>query len=275
MFHRIADFRLHGSDYPYHIHGDVSQFMVVVEGTAQQFINGKEITTRRGDVCVLETNCTHAIHQAKDLRIYNIDFYSDELSRRCQDLSPFPQYSMLFQGESSLSTSTQSAGFIQLNHAAMSDALTQLQQMKQEYLSNLPGRQTVLDAQFLLLIASICRQHEKPPMQNGMDDRLHRTLEFINTNYASPLSLSELASHAALSERQFLRIFKDAYGLTPTEYIGKLRIERARDILLETDYPVTTIAIECGFSDSSYFAKYFKKLVGCSPTEYRKHVLNT
>ncbi len=274
MLNRISDFRLKGSNYPYHVHDQESQFMAVVDGTACQIINGHEIRTSCGDIYIIQKGCTHEILDAKDLHIFNIDFNSESLFQRIGNLQNTPEYAMLFEGDPHLSTPDQRVGFMRLSSTSMRDVLAQLQQINQEYLSNLIGRQTVLDADFLLLIVSICRQYEKPPTQSGLDDRLQQTLDFISANYASPFSLRELAAQASLSERQFLRVFKNAYGLTPTEYIGKLRIERARDILLETDCPITTIAMECGFSDSSYFAKYFKKLVGCSPTEYRKHILN-
>jgi AraC-like DNA-binding protein len=65
------------------------------------------------------------------------------------------------------------------------------------------------------------------------------------------------------------RIFRDAYGLTPIQYVNSLRVERARFMLRDTDLQVNQVALALGFADVPYFNRMFSKYTGCSPTEYR------
>ncbi|MNN78628.1 HTH-type transcriptional regulator ChbR [compost metagenome] len=83
-------------------------------------------------------------------------------------------------------------------------------------------------------------------------------------------SLPDMAAQAGLGERTFLRRFQLATGLRPTEYCQQLRAARARELLELTNRSVDQIAWEVGYQDPSAFRKVFNKMVGLSPTDYRR-----
>jgi AraC-like DNA-binding protein len=81
--------------------------------------------------------------------------------------------------------------------------------------------------------------------------------------------LNELAQAAHLSRYHFLRAFRSAFHMTPHEYLTRKRIERAKELLAESDLPVTEICFEVGFESLGSFSTLFHRIVGWSPSIYR------
>lgn len=101
-------------------------------------------------------------------------------------------------------------------------------------------------------------------------DRIRNSLAYIQTHPMEKIKVSELASLDHLSLSAYHRIFMQATGLSPAEYVLKDKIDRAKVLLKETNGSVTNIAYDLGFSSGQYFATTFKRFCNCSPTEYRK-----
>ncbi len=99
--------------------------------------------------------------------------------------------------------------------------------------------------------------------------RVQHARDYIEGNYKLNLTLSEIASIAMLSENHLLRCFKQIMGITPFQYISRLRIQEAKRQLLETDKPVTEIALHVGYSSMSNFSHYFKSIVGMAPSRVK------
>jgi AraC family transcriptional regulator len=102
---------------------------------------------------------------------------------------------------------------------------------------------------------------------SGHKQRL--VLEFIDANYARDLSLSELAAVAGMSTFHFAREFKRATATTPHQYLMKLRVERAKELLSKSEMPLIDVSSEAGFSDQSHFTRLFRRLTGTTPQSYR------
>ena len=97
-------------------------------------------------------------------------------------------------------------------------------------------------------------------------------IEYIETNYAHPISLDDLASTVGLSPKYFCRYFRTMTQRTPIDYLNYYRIERACYLLEQQQLTVTEIAYECGFNDISYFIRCFKKYKGITPYQYVKNL---
>ena len=100
--------------------------------------------------------------------------------------------------------------------------------------------------------------------------RIKKVLEHIHEDPARPFTLEELTARSGVKKTLFLQSFRRVTGTTPKQYILGLRLEYARDLLLETDVPVAQVAERCGFSDSFYFSRCFKNHFSTSPRQYRK-----
>lgn len=101
-------------------------------------------------------------------------------------------------------------------------------------------------------------------------EKIKTVLDYINSNYSTPLKIEELSKMANLSKFYFCRLFKEITHLTPVDYINKFRIERAVEFIKNTDMSISDIAFEVGFNNISYFIKIFKRYIGVTPLQYKK-----
>jgi AraC-like DNA-binding protein/ligand-binding sensor protein len=99
---------------------------------------------------------------------------------------------------------------------------------------------------------------------------LRKAERFIWENYTRKISLREIATASGLSAPYFSTIFKDEMGENLSNYLNRLRVEKASAMLTETDLPISGIAAACGFEDQSWFSKIFKNYTGVSPGRYRE-----
>ncbi|MDN5914408.1 MAG: AraC family transcriptional regulator [Pseudonocardia sp.] len=98
---------------------------------------------------------------------------------------------------------------------------------------------------------------------------LRRARDTIDRRYAELLDLDTLAAVAGVSKYHFLRCFAATYGDTPAALLTQRRIERAQDLLRATNLTVTEICMLVGYSSLGSFSTRFRRLVGCSPSEYQ------
>lgn len=95
-------------------------------------------------------------------------------------------------------------------------------------------------------------------------------ISYIQQNFMEKISLKEFGEQFHLSEKYISRYFKEHFHITLSQYITHLRLEHAKQLLQDTDTPVTEIAMQSGYQNVSYFIRSFKKTYGVSPLKYRK-----
>lgn len=98
-----------------------------------------------------------------------------------------------------------------------------------------------------------------------------RAVELIETRFAEPLSLQELADAAGLGLRQFSRAFREATGQAPHQYLLQRRVEHAKQ-LIAAALPLSDVALQCGFADQSQLTRTFARVVGTTPGRYRSQL---
>jgi AraC-like DNA-binding protein/ligand-binding sensor protein len=106
-----------------------------------------------------------------------------------------------------------------------------------------------------------------------------RARAYILANQADPIDLAKVAQVMHVSTFYFCKMFKKATGLTFTEYLGRVRVEKAKHLLLNPHLRVSEIAYDVGFQSLTHFNRVFRQVVGQSPTVYResksaRHLLN-
>jgi transcriptional regulator GlxA family with amidase domain len=94
-------------------------------------------------------------------------------------------------------------------------------------------------------------------------------IQYIDRNYAKPLTVATLARRARLSPFHFIRTFRAATGLTPHQYVRERRLERARHLLSTTPMPVTDVCQAVGFTSLGSFSTLFRRATGLSPIAFR------
>ncbi len=124
-----------------------------------------------------------------------------------------------------------------------------------------------LDGQLPFTALTVGRNHEDPLVTAAQI--------WAADNYGNPNPVAAMAAESGLSERSFLRRFKKATGQSPMEYVQTLRIEEAKQLLETTDQALDDIAAEVGYGEPSAFRHLFRKLVGVTPSAYRRRYLAT
>ncbi len=127
-----------------------------------------------------------------------------------------------------------------------------------------------------LLICDRVRENQdrqRMPLKHRIGNsqpRLTEAVSLMEANIEEPMTLSELAHHIGLSRRQLERLFKKYLGCVPTRYYLELRLERARQLLLQTSMPVVDIALACGFISAPHFSKCYRDVYGLPPRDERR-----
>jgi len=146
--------------------------------------------------------------------------------------------------------------------------------MRQAFFSGrvLEGRQhdhivklLTIFAQHLSLISNqivVQQRNVEPPV-------ITKAKEYIAAHQSEDLSLAQVARAANTSTFYFCKMFKRITGLNFTDYVSRLRVERARNLLLNKNLRVSEIAYEVGFQSLTHFNRVFKRILGVSPTQYR------
>ncbi len=101
-------------------------------------------------------------------------------------------------------------------------------------------------------------------------DILHKAVNYLRENLSEKLGLEDLASHVGLSRSYLSTIIKSELGLTFTEYVNQMRVDRSKELLLDPSLSLAAIAGLVGYGDQSYFTKKFTQQEGMSPGQYRK-----
>lgn len=139
------------------------------------------------------------------------------------------------------------------------------------------GSEIVIDALTRALAVHLLRHHSnrttRTPAPSPMPTmrRMNEVIDFMRMHVDEPVSLPRLAKICGLSTPHFTRAFRETIGQPPHAFLIGLRLERARDLLEHTALSITEIAFSSGFEQSQYFATLFRRKLGCTPSEWRRH----
>lgn len=111
-------------------------------------------------------------------------------------------------------------------------------------------------------------------LPGGLTKRqLRRVIEFVHDRLDEDISLAQLAGETGLSPFHFARLFKKSTGCTPHAYVTRCRVERARQLLLQSPASITHVALEVGFCDQSHLSRHFRRLLGLTPGDFVRTVV--
>lgn len=103
-------------------------------------------------------------------------------------------------------------------------------------------------------------------------DALHRVVSYVRAHYPEHIALADVAREVWLSPSYLSSVFSSEMGMSFTAYVQTVRVEKSKELLLDTRRPIAEIASVTGFADQSYFTKVFTKSVGVSPTQFRRRL---
>lgn len=149
-----------------------------------------------------------------------------------------------------------------------------LDQLHQELTQEQPPSSLLVQGLAQALAVHLVRHYRDPANEPRRDNalqayKLRRVIDAMHQRLAAPFSLTGLAQIAELSDYHFSRLFKRATGLSPSRYFIRLRMDRARQLLLESERSIIDIGLEVGYSSASHFSQVFHREVGVTPSAYR------
>lgn len=106
---------------------------------------------------------------------------------------------------------------------------------------------------------------------DSIPDFIIDAINFINKNYAQDISLEDVAKHTYMNPGYLSKLLKNYTNETYIDYLTKIRINKAKELLTSTNHKVSAIGTSVGYNYSQHFHKIFKKVVGITPIEYRKN----
>jgi AraC family transcriptional regulator len=150
-------------------------------------------------------------------------------------------------------------------------AMLVLTELKQENL----GSSLYIDSLANVLAVRLLRQYSasKPQLaiyEGGLPQRqLQQILDYIHAHLERDIKLADLAGSIGMSQFHFSHLFKQSIGTSPYQYLLQQRIERAKQLLKQTDRSIVDIAFSCGFNSHSHLSKQFRQIAGMTPKSYR------
>lgn len=126
-----------------------------------------------------------------------------------------------------------------------------------------------LDGMTRTLVGALVRLWRQGTVEPA-GDVTSRGIRLMHARLAEPLSVAAIAQALGCSEGYFHRVFRRGTGRTPVAYLAEVRVNHARRLLMDTEWPVGKIAELSGYPDSFYFSRVFKRVTGQAPTDYRE-----
>ncbi len=246
----------------HHWHAE-TELMYIAKGSFQLSINGKEYLLKEGDLCYIAEGALHGGTPKKC--IYEcIDFNSNVLLKH------------IGLTRSYLQDAESGRTLIQpVFNSQQPGIMKGVGRMFNAARAKKPGWELLMLAGLFDFYGTAIQQdyREESPLDATTFQRVRQikmSLEFIEQNYQRPITLEQLAHVSGLSAKYFCRYFRNILSRTPIDYLNYYRVEKACFLLEQGKLSVTDVAYACGYNDSSYFVRCFKKYKGITPNQYAK-----
>ncbi len=259
--------------FVFHAH-DFIELVYVVRGSGSQKIDERAYPIISGDLYVLPVGSEHSLKPTAGVQTQYYDIlFQPELfdEQEWRRLRALPRFSALFPTPA-LGAAHAAATKLTFG-PPRSDELERLAaRMCAECGAREPGWQMVVKGLFTDLLVSTCRQADQSVSEaaSGHEGPVARALAMLHERFAERIALDDLAAQAGVSAGYLGELFKERTGESVHRYLMRLRIERARALIAQSDRSFTDIALSCGFEDSSYFARVFRQVMGISPREFKR-----
>ncbi len=158
-------------------------------------------------------------------------------------------------------------------YVADSSLMHLLKMFMTEFSANLSGRNSVLESYKTAIVHACirtCLDFSPAGSRSDVTMEFNNLISYLIENLEKKITLKDMAEYVSMSPSHFTRKFRQFISMPPMEYLNDLRIEKAKRLIKASSLNLTEIAMECGFSNSSYFSTRFTEKVNVSPIQYRK-----
>ena len=274
----LIDFPFHiqlgeiNDDFEAHTH-DFSELFIIISGEALHVVGNDLYKVSAGDVYVItgRSKVVHSFTKVNRLNICNVMIKDETYLTKFDDLKNLPGFQALFILEPQFRKEHQFESRLRLDYQSLKHVIPIITVMYEDYTRREDGFRTMFLSNLLHLVVYLSRVYTKKlgESENKLLN-IASAVSYMESHFNKQLSLELLAKMAGISPRHFIRVFRQGFGESPINYLINLRIDKAISLIKETDSSIIEIAMECGFYDSTYFARKFKEATGMTPTTFRK-----
>ena len=246
----------------------------VKRGRGRYFANGQEYEMTEGDIIIFNNVEPHGWSLLEnDMQLMVMIFASEFIADRTQlfdydYLKPFVERGSNFKNR------------IGSEEAVSHEIRKGIQEISREWEEQKEGYRLMIKANVLRILTMLIRTYQDGSKSEEMlrekknaMKRLEQALAYIDAHYCEKIALEDAAGAAFMSSNYFSSYFRKVTGFSFSDYVTRLRVFHARELLRDSDRSVTEIAMECGFHNISNFYRLYKKHVGRPPRE-RKNSKN-
>ena len=253
-----------------HTH-NFAELIIITRGGGSHWIDGSAYPVAAGDIFLIQDNTEHYFQERHDLEMYNIMFDNSYLKEHLRSLRSLSGFNAFFIFEPLFRRRHAFMSRLHLAPESMLKMRGLLNSMLSEVRDSRPGSDLMMLSRVLEIFVMIAREYSRS--SNSKVQTLFRLGEVISrmeNNYRENWTVARLAKIAAMAPSTFLPVFREATGSSPIDYLLNLRLTKAAEMLLKDDCAISEVAANCGFRDSNYFSRQFRKFYNCSPRDYRK-----
>lgn len=234
-------------------------------------VDNYQFPVKSGDVFVISGKHKHQYTRMNGLALANILFDSHTLQMSQWDIRALPGFHALFSLEPVLRAQQKFNSRLHLSERQLNHVNELIHDLTRETKTGNPGYRVMAKGLFMQMAVYLSRCYSDEPSDESINLlRLGNAIVHIETCFAEPTTLDELAAKAHLSKRHFQRIFHECMNRSPIEHLLHVRIQNAAELLRKTPRSITEIAFDCGFHDSNYFTRQFRKVMDQTPQQYRR-----
>ena len=257
----------------YHLHRHrISELTLIVEGSGFLTFSDSRLFVSPGDLVIIPPRISHG-RDGEGIRENGIIFFDAEaIIPRNSPVRATEGYRLLFQERA------RSPIFRLHLHAGMlSEMISLFTRMLCEYREKRRGYDLALRGMFCELICMAVREVEtasETPFESSKQRVMREIANYFEAHYTERLTLADLAVRWGMSKNTLMRRFRSVFRTPPIDYLIRLRVDHAAALLVTTENEVTDIALSSGFNDVSNFIHTFKRIVGTTPSSYRRKNAN-
>ena len=248
---------------------DFIEIVYVRSGNATQYVDRERFDVKRGDVIFINYGSAHSFStNEKGFSYVNICFSPEIVESLI--LTKENAFALLSLTAFDELRKDSGGGMITFGGKERDEIESILDSMLDEYLAENTSYRSVLECYINILFTKMLRKVQMGLTGETENDMWRSLSSYIDNNLDSELTLGSLARKSFYNPSYFSRVFKQHFGTSLTEYVGRRRIEYAVKLLLKTDLSVDEIARKSGFTERSTFYHAFSRYTGKSPTDYRE-----
>lgn len=251
-------------------HHPYVELVLIRSGTGQHLAGDHALPLASGQVFVIPPGLAHGYAECRDLRLVNVCFDPQGLGLPLGPLGRLPGYQALFALEPHLRARHGFAGHLTLEDTVLQGLLDRADELARELRERGPAFELAASAtlQHFLITISRCYQTQRG---EGVASvlRFSAVLARVDRHLREPLRVERLAHWGAVSTPTLQRWFRARFGCSASAYITRLRLDRARTMLLHSDVTIASIGEHVGLTDANYFARLFRRHHGLPPTAWR------